>query len=45
MILEFKEIINPKFKEEIANLKNNIKNTFLRPPHPHARIKDIQNPA
>ena len=28
MILEFKEIINPKFKEEIANLKNNIKNVF-----------------
>ena len=28
MILEFKEIINPKFKEEVANLKNNIKNVF-----------------
>lgn len=28
MILEFKEIINPKFKEEIANLKNNIKSVF-----------------
>lgn len=28
MILEFKEIINPKFQEEVANLKNNIKNVF-----------------
>tara|TARA_Y100000588_G_scaffold41528_1_gene39649 strand:+ start:29165 stop:29860 length:696 start_codon:yes stop_codon:yes gene_type:complete len=30
MILEFKEIINPKFKEEIANLKNNIKGVFKK---------------
>lgn len=28
MILEFKEIINPKFKEEVVNLKNNIKSVF-----------------
>ena len=28
MILEFKEIINPQFKEEIKSLKNRIKNIF-----------------